>query len=164
MSDTPHTDDRIIVINRNLWVNASFSRQLERELNAANSKVERLNQKVAELYEGAEEQKKRIRQLIAERDKARLQADQRWHLRSEFESLLGTSDITTGIGIVKTLIKASKDNVELRQQVKEQKARIKRLAQSCVAKDEQICNLLEICRSNGIEVSSQDLINGREKA
>ena len=29
------------------------------------------------------------------------------------------------------------------------------------SKDNQICNLLEICRANGIEVSSQDLINGR---
>ena len=29
------------------------------------------------------------------------------------------------------------------------------------SKDNQICNLLEICRANGIEISSQDLINGR---
>jgi cell division protein FtsB len=129
------------------------------ELRADN---ERLTRKVAELYEGAEEQRQRIHLLIAERDTARGVADQKWNLRRKFESLLGTSDITTAIGIVKTLIQASKDNAELRQQLKEQKARIKRLAQSCVAKDEQICNLLEICRSNGIEVSSQDLINGRE--
>ena len=136
--------------------------QLERELNAANSEVERLTRKVAELYEGAEEQKQRIQSLIEERDRANRLADWKWNLRGEFESLLGTSDITTGIGIVKTLIQASKDNVELRKQVKEQKARIKRLAQSCVAKDEQICNMLNICRSNGIEVSSQDLIGKEE--
>jgi len=30
------------------------------------------------------------------------------------------------------------------------------------AKDNQICNLLHICRANGIDVSSQDLINGKE--
>ena len=30
------------------------------------------------------------------------------------------------------------------------------------AKDNQICNLLNICRANGIDVSSQDLINGKE--
>lgn len=40
--------------------------------------------------------------------------------------------------------------------------RIEQLERSYAAKDEQLCNLLEICRSNGIEVSSQDLINGRE--
>jgi hypothetical protein len=30
------------------------------------------------------------------------------------------------------------------------------------AKDNQICNLLNICRASGIEVSSQDLIHGKE--
>ena len=30
------------------------------------------------------------------------------------------------------------------------------------AKDNQICNLLNICRANGIDVSSQDLIHGKE--
>lgn len=129
------------------------------ELRAEN---ERLTRKVAQMYEGAEEQRQRIHLLIAERDTARGVADQIRNLRRELESLLGTSDITTGIGIVKTLIQASKDNVKLRQQVKEQKARIRRLAQSCAAKDEQLCNLIEICRSNGIEVSSQDLLRKEE--
>ena len=131
------------------------------ELRAEN---ERLTRKVAEMYKGAEEQKQRIQLLIEERDRANRLAEWKWNLRGEFESLLGTSDITTGIGIVKTMIQASQDNVELRQQVKEHKARIKRLAQSCVAKDDQLCNLLNICRSNGIQVSSQDLINGRDEA
>ena len=31
------------------------------------------------------------------------------------------------------------------------------------AKDNQICNLLNICRANGIEVSSQDLIGKEAK-
>lgn len=30
------------------------------------------------------------------------------------------------------------------------------------AKDNQICNLLNICRANGVDVSSQHLINGKE--
>lgn len=133
MSDTPRTDDRIVVVTmlqshpKMEMVNAPFARELERELNAANSEVERLTRKVAQMYEGAEEQRQRIQSLIEERDRANRLAEWKWNLRGEFESLLGTSDITTGIGIVKTLIQASKDNVELRQQVKEQKNQIKKL-------------------------------------
>jgi prefoldin subunit 5 len=40
-----------------------FVRQLERELNAANAQVDRLTAKVAQLYEGAEEAKQRIKRL-----------------------------------------------------------------------------------------------------
>ncbi len=36
---------------------------IERELNAANSEIERLTNKVAQLYEGSEEQKQRIKRL-----------------------------------------------------------------------------------------------------
>ena len=36
---------------------------IERELNAANAEVDRLTAKVAQLYEGAEEQKQRIKRL-----------------------------------------------------------------------------------------------------
>jgi predicted nucleic acid-binding Zn-ribbon protein len=36
---------------------------IERELNAANIEIERLTNKVAQLYEGAEEQKQRIKRL-----------------------------------------------------------------------------------------------------
>jgi hypothetical protein len=36
---------------------------IERELNAANVEIERLTNKVAQLYEGAEEQKQRIKRL-----------------------------------------------------------------------------------------------------
>ena len=38
-------------------------RRLERKLNAANAEIERLTAKVAQLYEGAEEQKQRIKRL-----------------------------------------------------------------------------------------------------
>ena len=44
-------------------VDAEFARQLERELNAANAEIERLTNKVTQLYEGAEESKQRIKQL-----------------------------------------------------------------------------------------------------
>ncbi len=63
MSDTPRTDDRTVIIDGNQWVNAPFARQLERELNAASVEIERLTNKVAQLYEGAEEQKQRIKRL-----------------------------------------------------------------------------------------------------
>jgi hypothetical protein len=46
--------------------------QLERELNAANSEIERLTNKVAQLYEGAEEQKQRIKRLEEAGDRMRL--------------------------------------------------------------------------------------------
>lgn len=42
----------------------------------------------------------RIRLLIAERDTARLQADQKISLREEFRELLGTDDIEQGIAVV----------------------------------------------------------------
>ena len=39
---------------------------------------------------------------------------------------------------------------------------IKRLEDSYAAKDAQLSNLLHICRDNDIEVSSYDLIHGKE--
>ena len=60
MSDTPRTDEAQFGTGR---VSVSFARQLERELNAANAEIERLTNKVAQLYEGAEEQKQRIKRL-----------------------------------------------------------------------------------------------------
>lgn len=44
MSDTPRTDDRAVIIDGNPWVNAPFARQLERELNAANDRIKRLEE------------------------------------------------------------------------------------------------------------------------
>ena len=69
MSDTPRTDaawkttpsvyDFIVEMKR-----------IERELNAANAQIDRLTAKVAQLYEGAEEQKQRIKRLEEGGDKA----------------------------------------------------------------------------------------------
>jgi outer membrane lipopolysaccharide assembly protein LptE/RlpB len=60
MVDTPRTDEAQFGTGR---VSVSFARTLERELNAANVEVERLTKKVAQLYEGAEEQNDRIKRL-----------------------------------------------------------------------------------------------------
>ena len=65
MSDTPRTDKEAFFPHDSKYrvCDAGFARQLERELNAANAEIERLTNKVAQLYEGAEEQKQRIKRL-----------------------------------------------------------------------------------------------------
>ena len=45
----------------------------------------------------------RIRLLVAERNTARLQADQKISLREEFRELLGTDDIEQGVVVVRGL-------------------------------------------------------------
>ena len=63
MVETPRTDEQMRkYVSDAPWTIESFdfARQLERELNAANAQVDRLTAKVAQLYEGAEEQKQRI--------------------------------------------------------------------------------------------------------
>jgi hypothetical protein len=47
MSDTPRTDE-----NEFDWVTASFARKLERQLNAANDRIKRLEEAGDALYEG----------------------------------------------------------------------------------------------------------------
>jgi len=72
VSDTPRTDSLLTAIldldgyvaHRNCpptWV--SHARELERELNAVTSEVERLRKANLQLREGAEEQKQRIKRL-----------------------------------------------------------------------------------------------------
>ena len=82
MSDTPRTDAEAFWPHdsKEKVCDAVFARQLEGELNAANAiirqqqlleeendaanaEIERLTNKVAQLYEGAEEQKQRIKRL-----------------------------------------------------------------------------------------------------
>ena len=66
ISDTPRTDKimfSVDVCDGEAVVNLWFTRNLERELNAATSEIARLTSKVAQLYEGAEEQKQRIKRL-----------------------------------------------------------------------------------------------------
>ena len=63
MSDTPRTDDRVVFIDGNPWVNAPFARGLERQLNAATLEIERLRKSNLQLREGAEEQKQTIKEL-----------------------------------------------------------------------------------------------------
>ena len=50
----------------------------------------------------------RIRLLIAERDTARLQADQKINLREDFRELLGTDDIEQGVAVVREIKKRIK--------------------------------------------------------
>ena len=42
--DTPMTNERVVVIDGNRWVNAPFARSLERELNAANKRIKQLEE------------------------------------------------------------------------------------------------------------------------
>jgi hypothetical protein len=75
MNSTPRTNEQIngkpctrfeILAGdslRNAAVPLEFARTIERELNAANAEIERLTNKVAQLYEGAEEAKQRIKRL-----------------------------------------------------------------------------------------------------
>jgi len=44
MVDTPCTDERVVYIDGNPWVNAPFARSLERELNAAEDRIKRLQE------------------------------------------------------------------------------------------------------------------------
>ena len=67
MSDTPISDSTPY----NVVDLGMLCRRLERELNAANSEIERLTNKVAQLYEGAEEQHQRIKRLEQENDAMR---------------------------------------------------------------------------------------------
>ena len=78
MSDTPISDST----PHNVADLAMLCRKLERQLNAAND---------------------RIRLLIAERDTAQLQSDQKVSLREEFRELLGTDDIEQGVDKVRIL-------------------------------------------------------------
>ena len=75
MSDTPISDST----PHNVADLGMLCRKLERELN-----------------DGID----RIKRLLAERDTARLQSDQKVSLREEFRELLGTDDIEQGITVV----------------------------------------------------------------
>jgi hypothetical protein len=114
VSDTPRTDAELVemttgygpVVTKTTWVHSSLCFQLERELNAANSKIELLmsaNADVAHIADERDAAEKRIRLLIAERDTARRQADQNYKLREEFAELLGTDDVEHGVAVVREM-------------------------------------------------------------
>ena len=63
MVDTPRTDAGLEYDDTTVDGVKEFARRLEGELNAANAEIVRLTNKVAQLYEGAEEQKQRIKRL-----------------------------------------------------------------------------------------------------
>lgn len=102
MSDTPISDST----PHNVADLGMLCRRLERKLNAANSKIELLmsaNADVARIAGERDAAEKRIRLLIAERDTARLQSDQKHSLREEFVELLGTDDIEVGVAVVREM-------------------------------------------------------------
>ena len=108
MSDTPRTEAEVARLKGPtddlITIDANFACQLERELAAANSKIELLmsaNADVARIAGERDAAEKRIRLLIAERDTARLQSDQKVSLREEFRELLGTDDIEQGVAVVR---------------------------------------------------------------
>ena len=78
VSDTPRTDN----YDWSFHLLFAEAQKMERELNAANE---------------------RIRLLIAERDTARMQADQKYNLREEFRELLGTDDVEQGVAVVREM-------------------------------------------------------------
>jgi peptidoglycan hydrolase CwlO-like protein len=67
VGDTPISDST----PHNVADLGMLCRRLERELNASTSEIERLTNKVAQLYEGAEEQHQRIKRLEQENDAMR---------------------------------------------------------------------------------------------
>ena len=83
VSDTPRTD-AAYAASTGVGIYELFkeAQDIERELNAANE---------------------RIRLLIAERDTARMQADQKYNLREEFRELLGTDDVEQGVAVVRDM-------------------------------------------------------------
>ncbi len=107
MSDTPKTNAAKFWSDIGGWVTpASKFMELERELNAANSKIELLmsaNADVARIADERDAAEKRVRLLIAERDTARLQADRHYKLREEFTDLLGTDDVEQGVAVVRDM-------------------------------------------------------------
>ena len=125
MSDTPRTDaiypvellDRGIKEHGRTWgwgIVSDFrdlARQLERELASVTKgsleleeerdeldmELQDADRRANSLMRELAEANHRIRTLIEQRDGFRIQADHKWRLREEFEALLGTSDIETGV-------------------------------------------------------------------
>ena len=142
VSDTPISDST----PHNVAELGMLCRKLERELNAANSKIELLmsaNADVARIADERDAAEKRIPLLIAERDTAQLRASQNWKIREEFRALLGTDDVSTALAVVREL-----------------KQRIKRL--------EEAGDLLTrmVCRQDGYGIyqDEEDAVNSWHKA
>jgi len=101
------------------------------------------NADVARIADERDIAEQRIHLLIAERDTARLQADQNYKLREEFRDLLVTDDVERGVAVVR-----------------EMKERIKRL--------EEAGDLLTrmVCRQDGYGIyqDEEDAVNSWHKA
>ena len=106
MSDTPRTDEAYFKNSATMYDLAGEMKQIERELNVANEKIEVLliadceRLRIEEELNAAND---RIKSLIEERDRANRLAEWKWNLRDEFQLLLGTDKIEEGIEAVKEL-------------------------------------------------------------
>jgi septal ring factor EnvC (AmiA/AmiB activator) len=88
MSDTPRTESFNCYDNgcdNPLHAWGAFSAELERELNASTSEIDRLTAKVAQLYEGAEEQKQRIKRLEETLEAVTDKLDNAWGIYMNFK-------------------------------------------------------------------------------
>lgn len=101
MSDTPRTNKESFFPHDSKYhvCDADFARQLERELN-----------------DGID----RIKRLLAERDTARLQTDQKHSLREEFRELLGTDDIEVGVAMVRKMKRLAEARLAYINQLEEE--------------------------------------------
>jgi hypothetical protein len=81
VSDTPRTTDRVVFIDGNPWVNAPFARGLERELNAANQRIKRLEDGDAALtYSIGLDLQKENEALKARIKRLEEESESDWHL------------------------------------------------------------------------------------
>ena len=85
MSETPRTDRARLDEHDPAVAVASECSKLERELNAANAEIERLTNKVAQLYEGAEEAKQRIKRLDETLEAVTDKIDNAWGIYMKFK-------------------------------------------------------------------------------
>lgn len=152
MIDTPRTDaaEKHAYQFKDEWTpvcESKFVRQLERELNAANERIKHLRDGIAKQNQTIEQACGKVLGYPWFKD------DQK-----NFPGSTEKDGVCVGDHVAETIVS------ELASRYTESLARIKRLDGRCQALDDQVSNLLEICRQHGVDVSSQDMINGRRKA
>jgi hypothetical protein len=99
ISDTPICDST----PHNVADLGMLCRRLERQLNETDRlaavRLDYIKNLERELNAGID----RIKRLLAERDTARMQAEQKVSLREEFRELLGTDDVEHGVAVVRKI-------------------------------------------------------------
>ena len=86
ISDTPRMQSALLDVPdagyANIW---KVGCEIERELTTANAEIERLTNKVAQLYEGAEEAKQRIKRLDETLEAVTDKIDNAWGIYMKFK-------------------------------------------------------------------------------